>query len=346
MDDAGFYQRMVGSARGLACSTFSGVIGIEAELRDPRAPGKQQIVRSARNLETVSAGNDHRRNDNTREEESASFRSSRHVGGHDESQREFDVFSEHSPSLKEALFDDRASESGHTAVSGQHVYLRPETWHLAIDENEMMLGSDQRHDVPAQAMERVVVVARTNAALRLDQVQQHISTAAVRLNQRQAAVESQGQNTSRREDMFTILTIPLHPPTNNRRLIHVRQIPQKTEDRMDEGQDEDGIHGFHCPFIGCHDNVASPRLEYLLETYGMICVHVDCDFTFEDKRDWLAHIVTSHHDIQAAVVGDDSHVPNDCDCQREHARAGGSRSTLCAYCCSYDLERKYAELQI
>ena len=112
MDNAGFRQRIVGSARGLACSTFSGVVGIEAELRDPRASGKQQTVRGARNLEAVAAGNDRRRNGNTSSETSFSLRSSRYAGVHDESQREFDVFSEQSPSLGEALLDDKVLKSG------------------------------------------------------------------------------------------------------------------------------------------------------------------------------------------------------------------------------------------
>lgn len=91
-----FGHRLIGSARGLACSTFSGVAGIEAELKDPlatlsgggkRDAGPQTLGRTPRDISTAKASSTkdiqlgHHR-----------FRSMNSRATNDIQQRHFDLF--------------------------------------------------------------------------------------------------------------------------------------------------------------------------------------------------------------------------------------------------------------
>jgi len=346
MDHSNLRQRITGSARGLACSTISGVVGIEADLRDSRTFGKQRILRSSRNQEATSIGGDRkRRRALHRIDAASSIRAASSSTKRDQIQREFNTFCDDKPTMSELPIEAQRLDSEISADK----YDRPATWHLANDEDDIMIDIAPQYKPPAQASESRQEL-RSTAAKRLDQVQQHISTTRTIPAQQHAARHAYLHPASEVEDTRMSTRNVLSPVPLNRPLSDEQRRPD-VDESMDK--DDDKLQGFHCPYMDCHNNLSPPRLGYLMSTYGRICVHVNCDCVFENKKDWLTHIVMSHHDIQTSMlrVESEPEASNHADrssyvCDAE--QSARIRSKFSANCSPVDpdLYQRYSELKI
>jgi len=131
-------QRIARSARGLGCSTFSGVAGVEAELEDPRTSEKQQ-VRYRRKDGSKYAGDGIRRQKHARS--SRAGPSSIWSLGHDQHARQqakqlFEKFQMQTITPLDWSVHVQGSEEEAFATHSLFccpAYEAPEAWQLAAD---------------------------------------------------------------------------------------------------------------------------------------------------------------------------------------------------------------------
>lgn len=305
-------QRVIRSAHGLACSTFSGVASVEAGLRDPRAPGKQQVQRRRRNHEAPTADAlRKRRHSRTANAGASSFRSVRQDDRAREAEREFERFYHEVPqdfggvglSRKSLVHAERFDES-----QGASSFDRPQTWHLAT--NDKLQHEDTTADQTSDAVSSEVLWGmnvrqnlRSSAIERLDQLQQQIGLTAL------ASIREVHQGPVRREYRHRDCgRIPRYTRVDKQPVATLRQ--QGIELPSTPAEDERPTREFHCPYIECHFNLVAQNARASPSEQRRRCVHSCCDYVSETAQNWLEHATTPHHDLQAPVreSGEDSSI--------------------------------------
>jgi hypothetical protein len=297
---------ILGSARGLACSTFSGVAGIEAELKD-RLPGsKQQDHHGEKTLHEVlptriSTGG------SFSPDSTSTFRSAPHPDRIRQAEEEFESFIQGSASSVCTLPLDRERSNTTTAGHGEDElvssnYCRPETWHLAWEDalgvcrrssndDETITSEVDQEDLAARETTTGVAIAR------IDQVKRHLE--AVPFVQQMSTIDTRPVPT---EPLHRVL--PQHlPHDGSTELDSLQPEPVRQEPTQESITNQLPPVDVYCPYVQCHQNLLIQRSELLSGETHHQCIHVGCSFVSVSFQEWTEHVSQPHHDAGIGFSG-------------------------------------------
>lgn len=297
-----FRQRVLESVTGLACSTWSGVAGVEADLRDPRSIGKQQI--RARPSDSHGTNCDGIRKQWPARRTNAgasSFRNGHQTDYVRAIEHDFEAFHDEGPqAIDDSGLLGKRSTAGNNLdqLSSKPTFSRPETWHLANDQEEGERVVD--HGLSDVASDEATYASairsgsRRSAVERLDQVHQHLehrATSRWPVSQRRWSRDPHEEH--------------LRPAS-----VYEKACPSDTTGMAQPSatfDDEQVSQDFHCPYMDCHRNLSMQNSRILPSEQRRCCVHSYCDFVSRTAQEWVEHVTTPHHNLQVVRAAGEEH---------------------------------------
>ena len=331
----GLSSRVIGSAKGLASSTFSGVASVEAELRDLRVLGKQSTrilaVRGTPFRPNIEDYASQKARVSPRRS-SPSFRNFVSASRDESARSDADVEVFLNESDQRFHLDQRSADEdmevrsqpvvGHANHCAKRrrtrvnqdpyggdgfVWDDSDSFDREAVEDVFVGEEQQADDLCSESVDRDIVEqspeTRSIAVQRLDQLQRHLASCSLHTSQRhelrmgEMLHWQQPRQTWWRE-MQNFQRDARHY-SNPSLQSEQRIAPDFQEPAQQQAEpEEEESRCFHCPYIACHHNLLQQNLSLPDTAQQRECIHTGCSYRSNTAREWLAHIRTAHHDLQ------------------------------------------------
>jgi hypothetical protein len=329
MQETALPQRVVRSAKDLACATLSGTFELN-DLQDRKHAGSSTSTRASHDYGKHSS--DITRSKSILESRKSSFRDELDATACREAEEEFDRFQElndfqgwQSPEFYAGFTSlrDASVPQGHlhgsrdvsqTPLDLKHdeivdahlvsttVSEMLESGTGLANESECETTTDFAHKAAFRRLHQIGAHLQNNLAV---QVLQQAVFEQVHASMHQTLSHSQNQHTHQciLENHDPICSDKLRADRNIDQEKFASQQPQEPISRAKERpalpseKEETGLQRqFHCPYYACHRNLQ------LFYTSGSSssrrpCVHVGCGFEAETYNLWAEHVHVPHHDL-------------------------------------------------
>lgn len=294
-------RRILGSAKGLACSTFSGVPGIEAELRDcdPLGIGKRSAgpqgratvpVDCAKVVESTSSSTHFDFKSKWRDEvydvddDFAAFVNHRPISPIRQNQTphrdSWSKWRDGGLMGKEMEYANLISPAWERRTEGEVVYQddgRPEwqwrhEWRRLDRTRDPVL--DIRNETRPLKLERELMEpeAESKALARLQQLKLHLAA----MDPRTRLLQSWSEDWATQQERCD-------------------WTGDREEDRLRDVREPVERHYFSCPRKECHHRLLRQAENLSLEIRQRVCVHEGCGYVSQTVDEWLAHVTGPHH---------------------------------------------------
>ncbi|KXT14629.1 hypothetical protein AC579_3699 [Pseudocercospora musae] len=337
-------QRIIGSAKGLACSTFSGVPGIEAELRsrDLSGIGKRVAAPARRGLTASDFTDDVSRSSSS----AAKVESFRSVVEAEPSSVEQD-FKNFISGQNFNLFETSQGPRPNSEDIGfKHRELGRQTWQGVYgpanrDSDAKVEGSEPVWERSSQG--EVVYQEDGRPEWRWTHEWRRLKKQHQGQNHHSLDEEMRTANPSETEMQEQMDDVNLYQSVALARLKQVRRhlavsehqqrdLPTWKEDwekhlercdfSIDREMDsytppleeahrplEQERYYFHCPYRECHHRLLRQNENLSLSIRQRACVHDGCGYVSQTVEEWLKHVTSTHHGTQE---GPSEHSSNTC----------------------------------
>ncbi|KXT02560.1 hypothetical protein AC578_10702 [Pseudocercospora eumusae] len=326
-------QRIIGSAKGLACSTFSGVPGIEAELRnrDPLGIGKRVAAPARRGLTASDFTDDVSRSSSSAakvecfrsvveaelssvEQDFRNFISGQNFNSFDNNQwsrqssadigfkhRELGRQTRqgvHGPTNRESDADiENPEPAWERSSQGEVVYQedgRPE-WKWRHEWRRLSRQHQEQNHHFLDEEVRTAKPSETQPPEQMDDMDLYQSVALARLRQiRRHLAISENQHRD----------LPTWKEDWERHLERCDfSIDRETDSDSPPLEEahrplEQERYYFYCPYRECHHRLLRQNENLSLAIQQRACVHDGCGYVSQTVEEWLKHVTSTHHGIQ------------------------------------------------
>ncbi|CAK4031237.1 Hypothetical predicted protein [Lecanosticta acicola] len=326
-------RRIIGSARGLACSTFSGVAGIEAEFDPLHVVSGGKRVTGPQTPEKHAVGEVSSSSKERRRSGAAPSRFRSRIGSERISQRDAE-FQEFVERMDDIVDDDFVRPSFEARLQ-DHAYgadgdaLRQTTFRkqqliddsldgLSYDDNPTLLDSvnqlvqgqttrlpcnlqqtsipDRRRQAEVSMLQASWEKSASVAAQRLSQVEKHLSGSFHRV-----AARSYERSMTHHDRLM------LHHDVRHDSLdVAMKDEPEDFLDdhskrdittQSQRGEEEEILSGdwFHCSYEECHRRLTTQNSSLGLSIHQRCCVHTGCGYVSPNIPEWIEHCSSEHH---------------------------------------------------
>jgi hypothetical protein len=329
MQETALPQRVVRSAKDLACATLSGTFELN-DLQVRKHAGSSTSTRASHDYGKHSS--DITRSKSILESRQNSFRDDLNATACREAEEEFDRFQKlndfqewQSPEFVASITSlrDASIPQGHLHGSrdvsqtplglkhyeivdahlvGTTVSEKPESGTALANESDCETITDFAHRAAFRRLQQIEAHLQTNSAM---QVLQQAIFEQVHASMHQTLSHSQNQHTHR-------YILENHDPIRSDRLranhniSEEDQSSQQPHDSISRAKEPPALSSdkeetepqrqFHCPYYGCHRNLQFFSTSGSSSSHRP-CVHVGCGFEAETYNLWTEHVHVPHHDL-------------------------------------------------
>ncbi|KAF2723117.1 hypothetical protein K431DRAFT_283283 [Polychaeton citri CBS 116435] len=308
-------DRILGSARGLLDSAFSSVGGIEPDLQSLRNVGSKGHT-THRRLSGCSATAQRPKKSGIAKKQRllGSFRGDgMSTAASRRLEDEFRDFTSTKPLT--LLTESLEGDAGHPDVRGEvrtspnNVHDRDQSWRMEIERDNVLspMSTFPEGIEQGMAMDLSGLVIgdfksshHITAARRIALVGDQLGRVSILQWQasEQARMLSGKVQPHQRDNQHVASLDHAERLASHRHVPSVAQALHATHHCEDVADEEDPVHEFHCPYVGCCENFELQSVNVSSEQQQRGCVHGGCAFISETMHGWLEHIMSPHHDLQ------------------------------------------------
>ena len=295
--------RIAKSAKVLASSTLSSVVGIEASLKRSRQIAKLGITSQTdchhsdvqtyllapnRIAEKAFGSKEAASSSHALEEDFCRFQ-----------ERTGLAIFEHEV-LGDLLVDERDSNRSCMAVSD-----------ILNEDVDRSIGLALYPELQLQQLE--LTCQQSSAIRRLELLNAHVNAMRIEqlagLQQRSEIANHLCREAFHDQPYQSLQQSLNHQPCDSEQMYQTPQVQFRSE-CSNAGNDED-LRPFYCPYYEFHNNFFWRNTLGLRPPLVHRCPHAGCDYISRLYSDWLHHVLIPHHDIQGFANVPDGHGSND-----------------------------------